>query len=112
MKAQQPARERPHPSETTFEPAVIHEVDRDKTRTVFDSYLRQLSTQDRFVMALRLRGLQLRQVSKEAGISEKECRRSYARIRFLLQKMRLRGFSLSMSDLRDAGETGEDEHDG
>jgi RNA polymerase sigma factor (sigma-70 family) len=81
------------------EQRLITELDRAKTRSVFEHYLRQLRPQDRETLALRLRGAQLPEICSELGISDKECRRAYARIRFLLQKMRMRGFTLLVNDL-------------
>jgi RNA polymerase sigma-70 factor (ECF subfamily) len=96
------------PKEPAFAQQVISEVDRGKTRGVFERYVRDMEPRDREIMALRLRGIQLKQICAETGISEAECRRSYARIRFLMQKMRLRGFSLTISDLLAAA--GEEKH--
>ena len=98
-QSQRPGPEPPSPPEAGFERSVIREVDRRKTRAVFQMYLRQLSALDRQVMALRLRGLQRAEICRQIGLSEAESRRSYARIRFLLQKMRLRGFLLTLDDL-------------
>ena len=89
------------------EERLITELDRSKTRSVFEQYLRQLNPQDREILALRLRGAQLPVICSELAISDKECRRSYARIRFLLQKMRMRGFTLVVSDLLGGVENGE-----
>jgi RNA polymerase sigma factor (sigma-70 family) len=88
------------------EERLIAELDRAKTRSVFEQYLRQLNPQDREILALRLRGEQLPAICAELGISDKECRRAYARIRFLLQKMRMRGFTLMVSDLLAGVENG------
>lgn len=81
------------------EERLIAELDRAKTRGVFEQYLNRLSPRDREILALRLRGAQMPQICSRLGISDKECRRAYARIRFLLQKMRLRGFTLLVNDL-------------
>lgn len=81
------------------EEKLIAELDRDKTRGIFERYLRGLSEQDREIMALRIRGAQLPEICSHLGVSDKECRRAYARIRFLLQKMRIRGFTLQVDDL-------------
>ena len=69
------------------------------TRGVFERYLSELSPQDREIMALRIRGVQMPEICSRLGVSDKECRRAYARIRFLLQKMRMRGFTLLVNDL-------------
>lgn len=81
------------------EQRLITELDRSRTRSVFERYLNQLNPQDREILALRLRGGQMPEICSTLRISDKECRRSYARIRFLLQKMRMRGFTLQVSDL-------------
>lgn len=86
------------PAETA-EQRLITELDRTKTRAVFERYLAELSPQDREVMALRIRGAQIPEICSTLGVSDKECRRAYARIRFLLQKMRMRGFTLVVNDL-------------
>jgi RNA polymerase sigma factor (sigma-70 family) len=90
------------------EERLIAGLDRSKTRSVFEQYLNQLDPQDREILALRLRGAQMPEICSQLRITDKECRRAYARIRFLLQKMRLRGFSLTVSDLL-AGVEGEAE---
>ncbi len=81
------------------EQRLITELDRAKTRSVFEQYLRQLQPRDREILTLRLRGEQMPAICGALEISDKECRRAYARIRFLLQKMRMRGFTLAVSDL-------------
>ena len=81
------------------EQRLIRELDRARTRTVFERYLAELRPQDREIMALRIRGAQMPEICARLGVSDKECRRAYARIRFLLQKMRLRGFTLLVNDL-------------
>jgi len=88
------------------EERLITELDRAKTRSVFERYLSRLNPQDREILALRLRGAQLPEICAELGISDKECRRAYARIRFLLEKMRMRGFTLLVSDLLAGAESG------
>lgn len=92
------------------EERLIAELDRAKTRSVFEQYLNQLSPQDREILAFRLRGAQMPQICSELGISDKECRRAYARIRFLLQKMRMRGFTLLVNDLLAGVERGAEAH--
>jgi RNA polymerase sigma factor (sigma-70 family) len=77
----------------------IAELDRHKARSVFERYLSGLSARDREILALRMRGAQSPEIRQRLGISEPECRRAYARIRFLLQKMRMRGFTLQVNDL-------------
>jgi RNA polymerase sigma factor (sigma-70 family) len=81
------------------EQRLITELDRSRTRSVFERYLSELNPQDREILTLRLRGAQMPEICSALGISDKECRRGYARIRFLLQKMRMRGFTLQVSDL-------------
>jgi RNA polymerase sigma factor (sigma-70 family) len=81
------------------EERLITELDRAKTRSVFERYLSQLNPLDREILALRLRGEQMPAICSRLRVSDKECRRSYARIRFLLQKMRMRGFTLLVNDL-------------
>lgn len=83
----------------SFDDALVAKADQEKSKTIFERYIRGLDPQDRRVMILRFHGLQMSQIGPQLGISERECRRSYARVRFLLQKMRLRGFSLAVSDL-------------
>lgn len=90
------------------EEQLITELDRGKTRGLFERYLRNMSPEDREIMALRIRGAQMPEICAQLGISDKECRRAYARIRFLLQKMRMRGFTLAVNDLlASVGEGGE-----
>lgn len=99
------------PARTAGKPAsgseerLITELDRAKTRSVFERYLSELKPQDREILALRIRGAQMPEICSELGISDKECRRAYARIRFLLQKMRMRGFTLLVNDLLAAVES-------
>ena len=88
------------------EERLITELDRAKTRGVFERYLAELRPQDREIMALRIRGEQMPEICSRLGISDKECRRAYARIRFLLQKMRMRGFTLLVNDLLAGMEPG------
>jgi RNA polymerase sigma factor (sigma-70 family) len=88
------------------EDRLITELDRAKTRSVFERYLSQLSPQDREILTLRLRGAQMPEICSRLEVSDKECRRAYARIRFLLQKMRMRGFSLLVNDLLAGVEAG------
>jgi RNA polymerase sigma-70 factor (ECF subfamily) len=102
---QRHAAELAEPSRAAGKPAeageqrLIRELDRAKTRSVFERYLSELRPQDREIMALRIRGAQMPEICARLGVSDKECRRAYARIRFLLQKMRMRGFTLLVNDL-------------
>lgn len=93
------------PAEAVEQP-LITELDRDKTHGVFEQYLSRLSPRDREIMALRIRGAQMPEICTTLGVSDKECRRAYARIRFLLQKMRMRGFTLVVNDLLAGMEPG------
>jgi RNA polymerase sigma factor (sigma-70 family) len=81
------------------EERLIAELDRSRTRSVLERYLGQLNPQDREILTLRLRGKEMPEICSTLGIPDKECRRAYARLRFLLQKMRMRGFTLQVSDL-------------
>ncbi len=84
-----------HNSEETL----VSQMDRARAETFVAQYVRQLEPTEREVIRLRLAGCALGEVCTRLGISEQAGRRLYARIRFVLQKMRLRGLPLFSSDL-------------
>ena len=81
------------------EQTLVSQIDRARAETFVAQYLRQLEPREREVIRLRLAGCELGEVCTRLGVSEQEGRRLYARIRFVLRKMRLRGLALFSSDL-------------
>jgi len=94
-----------------LEDSLLTRAGQEKTKTVMERCLAGMKPLDRRVMALRAAGWQKAGICDQLGISEQECRRCYARIRFLLKKMRLRGFPIPLSELMAAAEAKGEENE-
>jgi RNA polymerase sigma factor (sigma-70 family) len=96
----------------SFEDAVLASADRGKAGSIVERYLRALQPQDREVLLLRKRGLQMAQICAELRISQRECRRSYARIRVLAERLRELGLSGYLRDMLETYRFDGDQNEG
>ena len=102
---------RPYPRGNSSEDAALSAMGREGARRILQQHLRALEPRDREVLFLRGRGLQGPQICTKLRISKRECRRSYARIRLLLERLRAIGLASYLPDLlaMDSAEGDEDE---
>lgn len=89
----------PRPGHSGPEEAAVTAADRGKAQDLAQRYLRTLGPQDREVLLLRARGLQMGQICEKLRIRERECRLSYARIRHLAERLRRLGLAAYLPDL-------------
>lgn len=89
----------PRPGHSGLEEAAVAVADRQKAQDLAERYLRTLVPKDREILLLRARGLQMGQICEKLRIPERECRRSYARIRALAERMRQLGLAAYLPDL-------------